>query len=169
MIIRQEQQQDIASIREVNDLAFGQLVEGSIVDKLRERCDEFLSFVAVEQGLILGHILFTPAVLETKTGTINGLALAPMAVLPDHQCKGIGTKLANAAIRQIKDTSCPFIIVLGYPEYYQRFGFESAARYGITSEWDVPVEAFMIMILDKQRMQNSSGIAKYRPEWNDAI
>lgn len=169
MIIRQEKQQDIAAIRELNDLAFGQPIEGAIVDKLREKCDEFISFVAVKRGQILGHILFTPAIIETKTGVINGLGLAPMAVRPDHQRTGIGTRLANTAIKQIKNTNCPFIIVLGHPEYYRRFGFESAVRYGITSEWDVPVEAFMIMILNEQPMRNSSGVAKYRPEWNEAM
>ena len=65
---------------------------------------------------------------------------------------------------------CPFIIVLGHPEYYPRFGFERASLYGIKCQWEgIPDDAFMILWLDKSKMNRVSGLAKYRDEFNAAI
>jgi putative acetyltransferase len=72
-------------------------------------------------------------------------------------------------IARLKSRGCPFIIVLGHPEYYPRFGFEPASRHGIRSEWEVPDEAFMILSLSKSQMRDMSGIAKYRPEFAEAV
>jgi putative acetyltransferase len=72
-------------------------------------------------------------------------------------------------VADIREGGCPFIIVLGHPEYYTRFGFEPASRFGISSEWDVPDEAFMILILDEKTMDGVSGVAKYRQEWAEAM
>jgi putative acetyltransferase len=70
----------------------------------------------------------------------------------------------------LRERGCPFIIVLGYPEYYPRFGFERASRYGIHSQWpEVPDEAFMILILNKTSMVGASGIARYRKEFDEAV
>jgi len=168
-VIRREQQQDIPEIRQVNRLAFGQEQEASIVDKLRENCNSVLSLVALTDGKVVGHILFSPAVIEGKHGRLVGTGLAPLAVLPEYQRKGIGTELLQTAIARIKRGGCPYIIVIGHPEYYTRFGFERAGRFGISSEWDVPDEAFMILILDKKAMNGITGVAKYRDEWAEAM
>ena len=168
-VIRQEQQGDIAAIREVNDRAFGQGQEGEIVDELRAGCKELVSLVAVEGEKIIGHILFSPAVIETDAEEVNGMGLAPMAVLPEYQRKGVGAMLVQTGIEKIKRMGYPFIIVLGHPEYYRRFGFEQASIYGIKSQWDVPDEAFMMMILDTAAMSGVSGRGKYREEFNRAM
>jgi len=82
----------------------------------------------------------------------------------------VGTELVKTGIRMLKKSACPFIIVLGHPEYYPRFGFEPASRYGIKSQWEgVPDHAFMILCLDKSRTNDVSGIAKYRDEFNEAM
>jgi putative acetyltransferase len=66
--------------------------------------------------------------------------------------------------------SALFIIVLGHPHYYPRFGFETASKYGIRCQWEgVPEEAFMILWLDKSKKEGASGIAKYREEFNEAM
>ena len=168
-VIRREQQQDIPEIRQVNRLAFGQEQEASIVDKLRENCNSVLSLVALTNGKVVGHILFSPAVIEGKHGRLVGTGLAPLAVLPEYQRKGIGTELLQTAIARIKRGGCPYIIVIGHPEYYTRFGFERAGRFGISSEWDVPDEAFMILILDRKAMNGITGVAGYREEWAEAM
>jgi putative acetyltransferase len=87
MIVREEQTQDIQEIHEVNTDAFGQPQEADIVDKLRHNCGDLLSLVAVVDNRVVGHILFSPAILETKKGTVDGIGLAPMAVLPKYQSK----------------------------------------------------------------------------------
>jgi len=169
-IIRREQPQDVPKIRDVNKRAFGQDQEALIVDRLRENCNSILSLVALAGKEVVGHILFSPAVIEGENGTLVGSGLAPLAVLPEFQRKGIGSELVQTGIAKIRDGGCPYIIILGYPEYYARFGFEPASKYGISSEWDVPDErAFMILLLNRRIMKNVSGVAKYREEWSEAI
>ncbi|MHC4750178.1 MAG: GNAT family N-acetyltransferase [Planctomycetota bacterium] len=168
-IIRREQPQDISKIREINKRAFGQEQEAMIVDRLRENCNSILSLVAIAEDQVIGHILFSPAVIEGENGRLFGSGLAPVAVLPEYQKKGIGSELVQTGVARLKQGGCPYIIVLGYPEYYSRFGFEPANRFGIKSQWDVPTEAFMILMLNKTAMKDITGVAKYREEWGEAI
>ncbi|NIM97973.1 MAG: GNAT family N-acetyltransferase [candidate division Zixibacteria bacterium] len=163
--IREEQPQDIKAIRKVNIRAFGQTQEATLVDKLRQNCNDLLSLVALMENHVVGHILFSPAAVEVEHGTIRGMGLAPMAVLPVYQRRGIGSELIRSGIVRLSSRGCPFVIVLGHAHYYPRFGFEPASRYGIRSEWEAPVNAFMILVLDKSEMQGISGVAKYRPEF----
>jgi len=167
--IRRERPDDIEAIREVNDQAFGQPDEGLIVDRLRENCDDLISLVAITSGQIAGHILFSPVILDGPGGTLGGMGLAPMAVLPKYQRLGIGGQLVEAGIAELRERGCPFVIVLGHPEYYPRFGFEPASGYGIKSEWDVPDEAFMVLLTDPPKMGGWSGVAKYRPEFEGGV
>jgi putative acetyltransferase len=92
-----------------------------------------------------------------------------MAVLPEYQRQGTGSELVRAGIEELASRRCPFVIVLGHPEYYPRFGFGRASRYGIKSEWEVPDEAFMILILDEALMRGVSGLARYRPELGSSV
>lgn len=166
--IREEQPQDREAIRELNERAFGQPQEASIVDTLRRNCDELLSLVALKEGHVVGHILFSPVIIESEGRKIRGRGLAPMAVSPEYQRQGIGSELVRVGIGRLEKVACPFVIALGHPEYYPRFGFEVASRYGIKSEWDVPDEVFMILMLDEPKMRGISGVAKYRPEFTEA-
>lgn len=168
--IRKEQKGDTEQIRNVNIRAFGQAAEADVVDALRTACPEGVSLVALYQGKIIGHILFTPAVIEAKEKKCWGTGLAPMSVLPEFQRQGIGTKLVQAGLDEIRKTRQPFVIVLGHPEYYPRFGFVRASHYGIVSQWEgVPDEAFMILVLDESELKNASGIGKYRAEFDSAM
>ena len=167
--IREEQPQDIEAIRDLNVRAFGQTQEADLVDKLRQNCDDLLSLVAVIQNQVVGHILFSPATIESPQRKVHGMALAPMAVLPEYQRQGIGSKLVLTGIEKLRKLQCPFIIVLGHAEYYPRFDFEPASRYGIRSEWEVEDEVFMIMLLNEPETNRISGVAKYRPEFMELI
>ncbi|KUK44169.1 MAG: N-acetyltransferase [Methanothrix sp.] len=172
IIIREERPEDIEAIRRINEEAFGQPAEAEIVDQLREACENLLSLVAVQGEEVVGHILFSTATIgeEGETYKVEGMGLAPMAVLPRCQGQGIGSLLIHNGIKMLRERGCPFIIVLGYPEYYPRFGFERASRYGIHSEWsEVPDEAFMILILNKTAMVGATGIARYRREFDEAV
>jgi putative acetyltransferase len=166
--IREEQPGDIKIIRDVNKRAFGQRQEADLVDKLRQNCDDLLSLVALMQNQVVGHILFTPVMVESEDNIVKGMALAPMAVLPEYQRQGIGSELVRAGIEKLKKRQCPFIIVLGHAEYYPRLGFEPASRYGVRSEWEVPDEAFMILVIGEFEMQGGVALARYRPEFAES-
>jgi putative acetyltransferase len=161
--IREERPDDAPAIREVHKRAFGQDQEGNIVDALRTNGAVSLSLVAAVNGRIVGHIMYSPI---TVGGVITGAALGPMAVVPEYQRQGIGSKLVEAGNEKLQDDDCPFIIVLGHPNYYPRFGFRPASMYGIECEWAVPDNVFMLLVLDEAKMQGVSGLAKYRHEFS---
>ncbi len=168
--IRQEQPEDIPAIRVVNEKAFEQSEEANVIEKLRENCPDILSLVAICEDRIVGHIFFSPAIIETDNDPIEGMGLAPMAVLPEYQNQGIGTSLIKSGFDILKKRACPYIIVLGHPEYYPRFGFERASVYGLNCQWDgVPDEAFMVIFFDETLKQSVCGIARYRDEFEEAM
>jgi len=165
--IRSEIPLDLPAIRKINELAFGQAAEAILVDSLREHCRDILSLLAIDDNEPVGHILFSPATIESEADTIRGMALAPMAVLPGRQREGIGSALVREGLERLNHSSCPFIIVLGHPGFYPRFGFEPASHYGVTCQWDgVPDEAFMLAILDYDPMEGIAGKVQYRPEFD---
>ena len=167
---RPEKPQDVPSVRVINERAFEQSIEAEIVDKLRMSCPEALSLVAVDDSRVVGHIFFTPATVGSENGTIEGMGLAPMAVLPERQRQGIGSALVEHGLKILRERSCPFIIVVGHPEYYPRFGFEPASKYGLKCQWEgVPDEAFMVLVFDEQALKGISGVARYRDEFDDAM
>lgn len=166
--IRREKTTDIAAIQQLNRKAFEGDEEANIVDKIRSNCEEIISLVAIMDNKLVGHILFSPATIKTDSQlTYNGIGLAPMAVLPSYQRMGIGSRLVEKGIELLRQQSVDFIIVLGHPSYYPRFGFVPASRYGIRCQWeDVPDEAFMVLLLDKSLSHSLSGTAYYRDEFS---
>lgn len=168
--VRRERRGDEAQIYEVNYQAFGRKEEAEVVDALRQSCPEGVSLVAEEDGKIVGHILFTPTFIEHEGEILLGTGLAPLAVLPEYQRKGIGSTLVRAGLDEMREAGEPFVIVIGHPDYYPKFGFERASKYGIRCEYDeVPDEAFMIVVFDQDRMQGVRGVAKERPEFAAAM
>ena len=162
MEIRKERPDDVLAIRDVNTNAFEQDQEANIVDALRSNGAVSLSMVAMLNEQVVGHIMYSPAAV----GQVTGAGLGPMAVLPDHQRRGIGGKLIEAGNRQLEDAGCPFIVVVGHANYYPRFGFSPARPFGITCEWDVPDDVFLLLVLDPEKMRGVSGVAKYRHEFS---
>jgi len=166
--IRREEPKDQDSIHRLNAAAFEDDAEADIVDKLRVSCDDFLSFVAVEDGTVVGHILFTPATVDDCD--VVGMGLAPMSVLPSHQRRGIGSRLARHGLEHLRQSGCPFVIVLGHPDYYSRFGFERASKHRLLSQWDgIPDEAFMVVVFDGSALPATGGIARYLDEFDAAM
>ncbi|MBM3803552.1 MAG: N-acetyltransferase [Acidimicrobiia bacterium] len=165
--IRREKPEDRDAIHRLNLAAFDHGPEAFLVDRLRASCKEYLAFVAVEDGEIVGHILFTPATIDSSAAV--GRGLAPMAVLPSHQRKGIGSRLVRHGLELLRSSHCPFVIVLGHPKYYPRFGFELASKYNLRSQWEgVPDEAFMVAVFNEDALPTQGGVARYRDEFNDA-
>ncbi len=143
--IREEHPDDVAAVRDLNRRAFGQDQESNIVDALRANGAALLSLVATVNDQVVGHIMYSPR------GNVMGVALGPMAVLPERQRQGIGSKLIEAGNRKLKNAGCPFIIVVGHANYYPRFGFRPANEHGIKCEWDVPDDVFMLLVLDQAK------------------
>ncbi len=168
MTIRPERPEDASRIREVHQRAFGQPAEAELVEKLRASGCESLSLVA-DDDTVVGHILFTPLVVEGPERRVVGMGLAPMAVLPDRQRQGIGSQLVTLGLEVLRARGCPFVVVVGHPEYYPRFGFEPASKHGLASQWEgMPDAAFMVLVLDVGAMAGATGVARYREEFNES-
>jgi len=160
--IREERPEDLTAIRAVNQRAFEQDQEANIVDALRVNRAALLSLVAIVDGAIVGHILYSPV----EIGDVTGAALGPMAVLPAYQRQGIGSRLVAAGTDWLAHAGVPAVVVVGHPEFYPRFGFKRASEFGVRCEWPVPDDVFMMMVLDESRMAAMTGLAKYRPEFS---
>lgn len=167
VIIRDEKDEDIPAIRVVNEQAFGRPAEANLVDALRRNGKATLSLVAEEEGQIVGHILFSPVTIESGRTEFYGVGLAPLAVLPEFQNRGIGSALVKHGLDRCREAGHSFAIVLGHPRYYPRFGFVPASRFGIKSEYDTPDEHFMAMELREGALHNQAGMARYQPEFNE--
>lgn len=115
--LRDERDKDRDAIRMIHERAFDQPAEANIVDVLRANCPGLLSLVALTCNSIVGHIIFSPVVIECEKGPVMGMGLAPMTVLPEHQRKGIGSELVRTGIARLKDRRCPFVVVLGHAGY----------------------------------------------------
>jgi putative acetyltransferase len=167
MIIRPEAPEDAGPVRLLNERAFEQPLEANLIAKVRHACPDALSLVAEDDGAIAGHILFTPLVVQ-DTGAA-GMGLGPMAVLPERQRQGIGSALVNRGLEMLRGRGCPFVVVVGHPEYYPRFGFERASKYGLRCQWDgVPDAAFMALVIDPGIVPRLAGLAEYRPEFSES-
>ena len=168
--IRDEKPADIPAIRKLNALAFGQSQEAEIIDELRKNCKALLSLVAEDDGVIVGHVLFSPVTFDNDIGAPVGMGLAPMAVLPERQGEGLGSALVEAALEKLKEMRCPFIVVLGHADYYPRFGFVPASTFGFRCQWEgVPDENFMTLVLSAEAVKDIQGVLRYRNEFDAAM
>jgi|SRR5687767_5623184 len=167
IIIRPETCEDRAEVHQVNELAFGSPSEANLVDKLRPVADPQISLVAVSEGQIVGHIFFSPVSVESNASGAETLGLAPMAVLPEFQNQGIGSQLVRAGLQECRRIGCDVVVVLGHPDYYPRFGFVPAKQKGLSCEYPVPDEVFMVTELKPGGLNGRRGLVKYRPEFND--
>lgn len=167
--IRPETPKDVDSIRYVNEQAFGQKAEAAIVDKLRNRNALTISLVAIKDNQVVGHIAFSPVVIESQCSSLEAVALAPMAVLPAYQRKGIGSQLVRASLEECHRLGHEIVVVLGHPDYYPRFGFVPGKQRGIDCEFEVPDEAWMILELREGALAGRSGTVKYQPEFQEGV
>jgi putative acetyltransferase len=165
-VIRLERPEDAAGVHETNEQAFGAPLEARLVDALRNTAD-YLSLVATIDERVVGHILFTPVTLEPPLD-LRIAGLAPMAVQPEHQRSGVGGRLIRAGLEECRRTGYAAVVVLGHPEYYPRFGFVPAHRFGLTCEFPSPPEAFMAIELQAGALKGISGLVRYLPQFAEA-
>jgi len=166
MVIRPERIEDIEKIRSIHVEAFNTEAEANLVEALRNSSIPLISLVAEEDGELVGHILFSPMTLEQGGSSPSIAGLAPMAVLPACQNKGIGSMLVEEGLAYCKNAGYAAVVVLGHPNYYPRFGFVPSVTYGIRSEYDVPPEIFMVKELKEGALANRNGTVKYHRAFN---
>lgn len=177
MKIRAEQADDYAAIRQLNELAFGRSQEADLVEALRDSDLDVISLVAIapvadsvpqDAGAIVGHLLFspvtiTPTIAPPLVNPIKIAGLGPIAVLPALQRRGIGSQLIQAGLEQCRQQGYDAIVVLGNPQFYQRFGFATASLKQLQCEYDVPEEVFMVIELQPNSLAACSGMIRYAP------
>jgi len=163
--IREDHPGDIEAIYEVNSVAFPTQAEADLVNALRSAGALLLSLVAVENGNVIGHIAFSPVEIRSEGGTVEAVGLAPLAVLPEYQQKGIGLHLVEWGLQELQAAGHKIVFVLGDPNYYRRFGFVPAARYRIRWEHKAPDEAFMVKELRSVALEGVTGVVRFLPEF----
>lgn len=164
--IRQEEERDWQAVHAVHGAAFETAAEADLVATLREHATPIVSLVAEEAESIIGHIMFSRVVLVEHPG-LKVIGLAPMAVAPKYQRQGVGSALVYAGLDECRKLGFGAVVVLGHPGYYQRFGFSSSVKYGITCEYDVPADAFMVVELEPNFLRDASGKVCYHRAFDD--
>ena len=148
IVIRDEIESDAAVITQVTVAAFETLeishhTEQFIVEALRSARALTLSLVAEVDGLVVGHIAFSPVAISD--GTKNWYGLGPVSVLPEYQRRGIGKALIQEGLSRLKDLNAQGCCLVGHPDYYKRFGFKNMP--GFVHE-GVPPEVFLALSFD---------------------
>jgi putative hydrolase of the HAD superfamily len=166
LTVRQELPADIPGIRSVNRSAFPQETEANLVDLVRERGNLTLSLVATDGERILGHVLFSPVTLEPDHNGLRGVGLGPVAVLPEMQGRGIGSRLIESGLEICQRRGYGFAVLLGDPRYYSRFGFIPAAEFGLDNEYGAG-EAFQARELKPGALKGTRALARYVAEFNE--
>ena len=148
--IRPEQPKDQTVIRAIVTAAFPTDGEARLVDALRANGKAIYSLVAVDDHEeVLGHIMFSS--VTTPPSTAKGLGLAPVAVKPELQNRGIGSQLIRSSLIECKTDGFDYVVLLGNPTYYHRFGFQTASVFGLQNEYRAD-EAFMVLSLSKREL-----------------
>jgi putative acetyltransferase len=161
--IRPEQSGDAPAVRRVHESAFPTPVEANLVDALRASGDLWLSLVAVDSWEVVGHIAFSPVTVDGVAS--SGMGLAPVAVHPDRQRQGVGSRLTMEGLAECRSSSLGFVVVLGSPAYYGRFGFRPASEYGLTSIYGAG-DAFQVLETRPGGLPSSGGLVRYAPAFD---
>jgi putative acetyltransferase len=159
MTIREETKADFPEIAALTQAAFGGNYEATLIEKLRAAHLVIVSLVAVEQGSVVGHILFSKLDVEVDGRLVRAAALAPLAVQPERQRRGFGSKLVEAGLQVLRDRGYEAVIVLGHPDYYPRFGFSPSLTASLVALFSG--RAFMGLELMSGSLSGSRGSVEY--------
>jgi putative acetyltransferase len=163
-VIRPEAVEDWHAIRSVHRQAFDREDEGRLVDLLRDGGYARLSLVAERAGEIVGHVLFSELSIISSGGPVSALALAPLAVTPNHQRRGVGSQLVREGLIRCGQSGHRIVIVLGHAGYYPRFGFSAQLAARLRSPYAGP--NFMAVELDSGALDGVIGDVQYPPPFH---
>jgi predicted N-acetyltransferase YhbS len=167
--IEAETEGDYEQITRLHTLAFKGDGEARLVEKLRRTLIYIreLSLVARFGNAVIGHILLYPIRISSCRKKCVSLALAPVSVIPSFQNRGVGSRLIREGLKKARKLGFKSVIVVGHSEYYPRFGFEKASKYGISTPFDVPDNCFFAIELEKDGLQDCSGTVEYPNEYKE--
>ena len=168
ILIRPETSADHDAIRHVNRLGFGQGDEARLVDALRDGGHVRVSLVAEAEGQVVGHVLFSDLPILTDGGTVASLSLAPMAVLPECQKRGIGSALVREGLEVCQGEGHRIVVVLGHPDFYPRFGFSARLAEPLSSPFGGR-EAWMALELVPGALGGVTGWVRYPPPFEAGV
>lgn len=171
--IRQETPDDYAGVIELTAKAFETMPfsegdEDKLVDRLRKAPTFIpeLSLVAELDNQLVGHILFTPLVIDNGQQQFQSLVLGPVSVLPEFQKQGIGGQLIVAGHQKASNLGFQSVILIGHPEYYPRFGYKTASGFGLKVAMELPSDdVFMAVELIENALSGVSGMVVFPPEF----
>jgi putative acetyltransferase len=194
LTIRPEEPSDFPAVYDVNLQAFEKADEADLVEAVRPVTNPLISLVALTDDLVIGHALFTPVTVHGPTalglddgptalglddgpaGVHKAMGLGPVAVLPEFQGQGIGSRLIRAGLEACRDIGQYVVFVLGHPGYYPRFGFRPVMG-GELNEPDIPGlpelhyqdaeldPYFMVAELKPAALAGMSGSVYYLPQF----
>ena len=149
------------AIRQVHLRAFPTSAEADLVGRLESDGDTVISLVAIDGGELVGHLVLSRMSVVAGGRSWNALGLAPVAVVPERQGAGIGSRLIRAGIGEARSSGAEILFLLGEPEYYGRFGFSAEAARPFASPYAGPY--FQALVLNEERASPASGTADYAP------
>ena len=161
VIVRAEGADDMAGIHAVHAASFPTEAEALLVRRLRNAGRLSVSLVAESELVVVGHVAFSP--VTVASGTV-GAGLAPVAVAASHRSQGIAAKLVRTGLEACHAAGFGWVVVLGAPTYYSRFGFRPAAGFGLSDEYDGG-EAFQAIELIPGALPAGAGLVRYAPEF----
>lgn len=161
VVIRPERPGDAAAIHAVHAGSFPTAAEARLVDLLRAAGRLSVSLVAELDGVVVGHVAFSP--VATASG-VAGAGLAPVAVAGPHRRQGIAARLIRDGLKSCRRMGFGWVVVLGEPEYYRRFGFRPAAEVGLSDEYGGG-PAFQVIELIPGHLPPRAGLVRYAPEF----
>lgn len=159
--IRPETPADADGVRDLHVRCFPSDAEAHLVERLRAAGRLSLSLVAEVAGAVVGHVAFSPA---TTASGATGAGMAPLAVDPAHRRRGIAAELVREGLRRCEAVGVGWVVVLGEPAYYERFGFRNASDCGLEDEYGGG-PAFQIVELKAGTLPAGGGLVRYAPEF----
>lgn len=160
LVIRSETPGDAAAIQAVHEACFPGPLEARLVEALRGAGKLSISLAGCVEGQVVGHVAFSPVV----AGETMGLGLAPVGALEAFRRQGISQRLIEEGLSRARQLPFGYVVVLGDPQYYGRFGFEPASRYGLVDEYGGG-DAFQVVATQPNGIPRDAGLVRYATEF----
>jgi putative acetyltransferase len=168
VVIRAQRPGERAAVRDVLVRSFGRPEVGDLAEALQDGRPprRSLSFVAEDQGEVVGHVLLSTSWLDAPQRVVDVLVLSPLGVAPEQQRRGIGDRLVRHALREAENQEWPLVFLEGSPHYYQRFGFQAAGGLGFTApSVRIPPPGFQVVTLPSWQPWMIGALAYADPFW----